>query len=239
MVRILPITLALLLLTATAFGGWGFAVGADTLGEQARRTPSIEPPIPRKTPALSSEPHVVPTAPTAISQSSSCEQPDTNGALYAPFLATDDYLRLTAKNTTSLGTYVPKDIEALGSAYSIRSGESGSLRKAAAAEFRRLVSAAAADGVTIRLVSGYRSCWTQRVLFNAYVAQYGLAEASRFSARPGQSEHQLGLAADIGGPTLGYTLSQDFGETKEGTCALAVLHPHSPAEVEGALRERS
>jgi D-alanyl-D-alanine carboxypeptidase len=126
-------------------------------------------------------------------------------------------LRLTAKNTVSLGTYVPSDVEELGSAYSIRSGERGSLRREAAAAFRRMVSAAAADGVTIRIVSGYRSCWTQRDLFNAYVAQYGLHEAERFSARPGQSEHQLGLAADISSPSVGYSLTQTFGDTDEGT----------------------
>lgn len=160
--------------------------------------------------------HQPPGRPTPTSTTASCDNPDANPKLYVPWQPIDSYLRLTAKNTESLGTYVPADLEDLGSSYSIRSGEPGMLRHEAAAAFRRMVTAAAADGVTIRLVSGYRSCWTQRVVFENHVLTMGLEQAQRFSARPGQSEHQLGLAADIGGPSTDYSLTQSFGETSEG-----------------------
>ena len=45
--------------------------------------------------------------------------------------------------------------------------------------------------------SGFRSYTTQHRLYWAYVSQYGQAAADRFSARPGYSEHQSGLAFDI------------------------------------------
>lgn len=45
--------------------------------------------------------------------------------------------------------------------------------------------------------SGYRSYETQNGLYWSYVASYGQAEADTFSARPGYSEHQTGLAYDL------------------------------------------
>ena len=45
--------------------------------------------------------------------------------------------------------------------------------------------------------SGFRSWDRQQTLFNNFAAQHGVAEAERFSARPGHSEHQTGLAFDL------------------------------------------
>lgn len=45
--------------------------------------------------------------------------------------------------------------------------------------------------------SGYRSYATQHSLYWAYVARDGQAAADRYSARPGHSEHQTGLAFDL------------------------------------------
>ena len=45
--------------------------------------------------------------------------------------------------------------------------------------------------------SGFRSYATQTNLYNSYVASDGQANADRYSARPGYSEHQTGLAFDL------------------------------------------
>lgn len=45
--------------------------------------------------------------------------------------------------------------------------------------------------------SGFRSFNTQATLYQNYVNTYGQAEADTFSARPGYSEHQTGLAFDL------------------------------------------
>lgn len=45
--------------------------------------------------------------------------------------------------------------------------------------------------------SGYRSYSTQSGLYNHYVKEDGKANADTYSARPGHSEHQTGLAIDI------------------------------------------
>ena len=47
------------------------------------------------------------------------------------------------------------------------------------------------------LISGYRSYWDQKAMFDLKVGQYGLEKGSQMAAVPGTSEHQLGLAVDI------------------------------------------
>ena len=53
--------------------------------------------------------------------------------------------------------------------------------------------------VELKVVSAYRSYETQEQLFNDYAAYHGVEVATKFSARPGQSEHQLGTTVDFGG----------------------------------------
>lgn len=64
-------------------------------------------------------------------------------------------------------------------------------------------------------VSGYRSYGTQQVLFNQKAAAVSAATASLTVAKPGESEHQLGLAMDVQCPDT-LTLSSNFAQTEEG-----------------------
>lgn len=50
---------------------------------------------------------------------------------------------------------------------------------------------------SLSAASGYRSYATQKTLYDNYVKQDGQAEADRYSARPGYSEHQTGLTMDF------------------------------------------
>lgn len=63
--------------------------------------------------------------------------------------------------------------------------------------FNEMKNAAAGDGVMLWVCSGFRSYATQSSLYNGYVARDGKAAADTYSARPGYSEHQTGLAADL------------------------------------------
>ena len=76
--------------------------------------------------------------------------------------------------------------------------------------FNEMKNAAAAAGYNIWVQSGFRSYNTQNNLYNNYAARDGYAAADTYSARPGHSEHQTGLAADIN------VIDDDFGNTPEG-----------------------
>ena len=74
-----------------------------------------------------------------------------------------------------------------------------------------LQSAASSAGYSIPLISGFRSQATQTGLYNRYVARDGKDVADTYSARPGHSEHETGLAYDIG------EIDNNYGETPAGT----------------------
>lgn len=73
----------------------------------------------------------------------------------------------------------------------------GELTPETLSAFAEMKNAAAGDGVQLWVCSGYRSYAYQKELYDGYVASRGQASADTFSARPGHSEHQTGLAADI------------------------------------------
>ena len=68
----------------------------------------------------------------------------------------------------------------------------------AKAELLKLIAAIQEAGFPISdHYSGFRSYETQTQLYQDYVNKDGKAEADRYSARPGYSEHQTGLAFDL------------------------------------------
>lgn len=97
--------------------------------------------------------------------------------------------------------YMPADLVSPNVATG--SGEPALLRKEAATAVERLFAAASRDGVAISIMSSFRSYSTQVALYGSYVAQKGVPQADTSSARPGFSEHQTGLALDIGDPVAG------------------------------------
>ena len=73
----------------------------------------------------------------------------------------------------------------------------GGLTAETAAAFNKMQKAAALDGIQLWICSGYRSYYTQQSLFTQYCWRDGVAKAETYSARPGHSEHQSGLAFDL------------------------------------------
>lgn len=72
------------------------------------------------------------------------------------------------------------------------------LRQDAAAALETMIDAARSEGAgRITLLSGYRSYSYQVSIYNDAVASGGVAQADKFVARPGHSEHQLGLGLDL------------------------------------------
>lgn len=76
-----------------------------------------------------------------------------------------------------------------------------------------MFQSAAAEGITLRVVSAYRSFDYQIQLFDRYAARNGIVAANTYSALPGQSEHQTGLVVDVDDGTSNFTLIQSFDQT--------------------------
>jgi D-alanyl-D-alanine carboxypeptidase len=85
-----------------------------------------------------------------------------------------------------------------------------SLRKAAVDALEEMAAAAKIDGITLLASSTYRSYDYQKQVYARNVAELGELEANRVSAKPGESQHQLGLIVDFG------SITNDFAESKAG-----------------------
>ena len=107
-----------------------------------------------------------------------------------------------------------------------RGQDERSLRAVLMPDLERLVAAARAAGVTLRIGSGYRSYATQASLFASYARRHGEAEASRFSSRPGHSEHQSGLAVDFAGADQTCWVDDCFEQTAAGKWLAAHAHEY-------------
>ncbi len=103
-------------------------------------------------------------------------------------------------------TYTPPDLNTVGNGQQLRSE--------AATALQQMIADAKAQGLIIKPLSGYRSYATQQAVYASEVRLYGQVKADTESAKPGYSEHQTGLAIDVGGGGCG--IEDCFGTTAEG-----------------------
>lgn len=89
------------------------------------------------------------------------------------------------------------------------------LRNEASSELEQLLSDADSSNVSLKIISAYRSYDYQQQVYGGYVTQYGEEKADTISARPGHSEHQTGLAVDLG--------------ASNGACDLEICFESTPA----------
>jgi len=141
--------------------------------------------------------------------------------------------------------YQPEDLTAILYFAVDRSEECRFMRKEAAGAFHEMVEAARRDELSIVMTTAYRSYSFQQMLWESYVASEGEEAAARFSAKPGQSEHQTGLAVDVSAASVDYRLTDEFGKTEEGKWLAAnayrygfiLRYPKGAEDVTGYLYE--
>jgi|SRR5579875_1029794 len=135
----------------------------------------------------------------------------------APICGPTDLLFLVDKDHALPPDYVPPDL------VTVRAQDASpgapttvQLRKEAADALSQMLADARAQSINLLAQSGYRSYQYQVQVYGNEVQTYGQAQADRESARPGHSEHQLGLAIDFTTRALGYDLNDSFAATPEG-----------------------
>ena len=119
------------------------------------------------------------------------------------------------------------------------------LRVEAAEALEDLFNNAIEEDIILYGRTGYRSYEAQEAIFINFVNNHGYSEARTFSAKPGQSEHQTGLAMDITAESVEYRLSGDFGETIEGQWVgenahyhgFIIRYPRNKEEITGYIYE--
>lgn len=102
------------------------------------------------------------------------------------FIIVNKYYALTSD-------YVPEHLINIETKY----GVSGQMNQTAYEAFKKMFEEAQKSNLTLYIQSPYRSYQKQNSLYQRYCNQDGKALADTYSARPGYSEHQTGLAIDI------------------------------------------
>jgi LAS superfamily LD-carboxypeptidase LdcB len=109
--------------------------------------------------------------------------------------------------------YVPPDLVDVSEA---DIGGQGRVRAILIDDLREMAAAAKAAGAPIAIQSAYRSFETQQEVFAGWVAFHGRERALQLSARPGHSEHQLGIGVDFKTAGGGEPFSGDWQLTVAG-----------------------
>jgi D-alanyl-D-alanine carboxypeptidase len=97
-------------------------------------------------------------------------------------------------------------------------GSTRNMRPDAANALEEMFKAAKKEArITLRTVSGYRSFQKQQSVYGKKIRNTGSEKkAQEYVAPPGASEHQLGLAMDLGAVGASSDLNGSFGKTKAG-----------------------
>jgi D-alanyl-D-alanine carboxypeptidase len=127
-----------------------------------------------------------------------------------------DLLVLVDKSDALPASYVPPDLVSLHdygipvTNYTIMG------RHSMIDELQKLIADSTSAGFDLVVASAYRSYATQESIYSTYVRDYGEREANIFSAKLGESQHQLGTAIDFTTPEMGDGLSQAFAYSEAG-----------------------
>ena len=87
------------------------------------------------------------------------------------------------------------------------------LRQEAAEALVKMLEAAQKAGYRLKVTSAFRSWEYQRKIYVAAIERYGPDQ--RYVAKPGRSEHQLGLAVDLVRADMKCALEKCFKDTPE------------------------
>lgn len=120
------------------------------------------------------------------------------------------YLMLVNKYYKLSKDYIPNNLVKIESKY----GVSYQLESKVYEQFKLMYEDAIKNNLSLFINSPYRSYSTQESLYNNYVKRDGIVSADSYSARPGYSEHQTGLAFDVTSKSTNFS---NFAYSKEYT----------------------
>ena len=162
--------------------------------------PAIEPPATEPVTEPITEPVTEPvTEPTT----EPVTEPITEAPTTEPITEPE---RIVVKDSI---TYVD-GILIVNKTYALPADYNPGVDKTANAALKEMEAAAEAEGLSIYVVSGFRSWEKQDRVYHNYAAQDGVKAADTYSARAGHSEHQSGLAFDL------CSVKKSFAKTPEG-----------------------
>ncbi|MBQ4518687.1 MAG: D-alanyl-D-alanine carboxypeptidase family protein [Clostridia bacterium] len=122
----------------------------------------------------------------------------------------DELLVLVNKYHQLPEGYAAYNLVNMSREYTVNDGKQYLLLAGAYEHYVQMAEAAEKEGLSMRVVSAYRTEDYQRFLYNNKLRTNGKIYADNYSARPGFSEHQTGLAVDINSTRVAFEYSAEF-----------------------------
>ncbi|GEK91682.1 M15 family metallopeptidase [Alkalibacterium kapii] len=141
--------------------------------------------------------------------------------------------------------FIPENLVTVDVPTVLPNPEIKQMRGTAADALKDMFEAAEKEGIILYARSGYRSYDTQVQLFKNYASKHGEEAANKYSARPGESEHQTGLVMDVTSESVNLQITSDFGETEEGQWVkenaheygFIIRYPEGKSDITGYIYE--
>jgi len=116
--------------------------------------------------------------------------------------------------------YVPLDLTNIPTQYTFNQDKIYKIHSEVWPHLKDLLEDAEDEGLSLQIISAFRSFTEQAQLKGAYTVNYGAGSANQFSADQGYSEHQLGTTVDFTNPTVadtfsGFSKSAEYAWLKE------------------------
>ena len=115
---------------------------------------------------------------------------------------------IIANKYYTLGEFVPSNLVQIDSQYGI----DGYLQDEAYEAYKQMANDAKSNGLSLWIASPYRSYKSQYRIYNRYLENDPVEVVDTYSARPGYSDHQTGLTADIVSPGYDFDNFEDSNE---------------------------
>ncbi len=132
-------------------------------------------------------------------------------------IGNQEMLILVNKQNGLSPNYKPEDLSKVNEYAPGRDESTRYMRKEASDSINLMLADAKTLGLDIVITTAFRNYNLQKIIFENNVVKSGsIEEANKTSAKPGESEHQTGLAADLSSSKIGYELNTSFGELDEG-----------------------
>ncbi|QTD43413.1 D-alanyl-D-alanine carboxypeptidase family protein [Sporosarcina sp. Te-1] len=184
----------------------------------------VKPEEPKEQPATPAVPNKTEQKETPKTESKPETKPETKPNVTKKPSVKDDNGYIEGQTLPAKPTYI-KGILVANKKYPLPSTYAPGESKEARAAFDEMAAEAKLSDINLTAFSTYRAYDYQVTLYNRYVKKDGKAAADRYSARPGYSEHQTGLAFDIGEENnQQHWASSSFGETVAGKWVAANAH---------------
>ena len=125
---------------------------------------------------------------------------------------TDKGNLIIANKLSYLGDYVPDDLVNVDGSYCMQDGVM--LKSEAYEHLKEMFEAAREEGYYFYISTAYRSYDFQKALYDSYLLKDSAEVVDSYSSRPGFSDHQTGLACDIGMPGYKFEMFTDTDECR-------------------------